>query len=59
MNKNPEEIKIGERSLADLSPMELKRLDAALAEFVGFLRSLDSQSNGQTADNGTNGVNPA
>ncbi len=58
MDKNPQDIKIGERSLADLSPMELMRLDAALAEFVAFLLSLDSQSDRQTADNGANSVKP-
>ncbi len=56
MDKSSQNIKIGERSLADLSPQELARLDIALATFVEFLYG---NSHGQTTDEGTNRVNPA
>ncbi len=56
MDKNFQNIKIGERSLADLSPQELARLDIALATFVEFLYG---NSHGQATDEGANRVNPA
>ncbi len=56
MDKSSQNIKIGERSLADLSPQELARLDIALATFVEFLYG---NSHGQAADEGANGVNSA